>query len=47
MLMPTVHMIAGLIGSGKSTFARRLERELPALRISLDEWIVEPRCPTR
>jgi predicted kinase len=33
-------MIAGLIGSGKSTFARRLERELPALRISLDEWIV-------
>jgi predicted kinase len=38
--VPTVHLIAGLIGSGKSTFARRLERELPALRISLDEWIV-------
>ncbi len=38
--MPTVHLISGLIGSGKSTLARRLERELPALRISLDEWIV-------
>ena len=38
--MPTVHLISGLIGSGKSTLARRLERELPALRISLDEWIM-------
>jgi predicted kinase len=38
--MPTVHLLSGLIGSGKSTFARRLERELAALRISLDEWIV-------
>jgi predicted kinase len=33
-------LLAGLIGSGKSTLARRLERELPALRISLDEWIM-------
>jgi predicted kinase len=38
--MPTVHLLSGLIGSGKTTYARRLERELPALRISLDEWIV-------
>jgi predicted kinase len=38
--VPTVHLISGLIGSGKSTLARRLERELPALRISLDEWIM-------
>jgi predicted kinase len=38
--VPTVHLLSGLIGSGKSTLARRLERELPALRISLDEWIM-------
>lgn len=38
--MPTVHLVVGLIGSGKSTWARRLERELPALRFSLDEWIM-------
>ncbi|HTV23273.1 MAG TPA: ATP-binding protein [Polyangiaceae bacterium] len=38
--MPTVHILSGLIGSGKSTLARRLERELPALRVSLDEWVV-------
>jgi predicted kinase len=38
--VPTVHVLSGLIGSGKSTLARRLERELPAVRISLDEWIV-------
>jgi len=38
--MPTVHIVSGLIGSGKSTLARRLERELPALRVSLDEWVI-------
>jgi predicted kinase len=38
--MPTVYLLCGPIGSGKTTHAHRLERELPALRISLDEWIV-------
>ena len=36
---PTLHLIVGLSGSGKTTLARRLERELDALRLSPDEWI--------
>jgi predicted kinase len=35
----TAHLIYGYIGAGKSTFAARLERELPAIRFSTDEWI--------
>ena len=34
----TLHLIVGLPGAGKTTLARRLERELPALRLNLDEW---------
>lgn len=37
--MTTAHLIYGYIGSGKTTFARRLERRLPAVRFSSDEWI--------
>jgi predicted kinase len=37
--MPTLHLICGLPGSGKSTLARQLERELPALRLTPDEWM--------
>jgi len=36
---PTLHLIVGLPGAGKTTLARRLERELPALRLTPDEWI--------
>jgi predicted kinase len=35
--MATAHLIHGYIGAGKTTFARRLERELPAIRFSHDE----------
>ena len=38
--MPTVHMISGLIGAGKTTFAHELERRHGAVRFSLDEWIM-------
>jgi len=34
-----VHMICGYRGAGKTTFARRLEQELPAVRFTHDEWI--------
>jgi predicted kinase len=37
--MPTTHLIHGYVGAGKTTFARRLEQELPAIRFSHDEWM--------
>jgi len=37
--MPVLHLICGLPGSGKSTLAKQLERELPALRLTPDEWM--------
>jgi predicted kinase len=37
---PSVHLLCGLVGAGKTTHARRLAAELPALRLSLDEWML-------
>ena len=37
--MPTLFLLCGLPGSGKTTLAVRLERERPALRLTPDEWI--------
>src|ERR687885_906345 len=34
----TLHLMVGLPCSGKTTLARKLEHELPALRLTLDEW---------
>ena len=36
---PTVVVICGLPGAGKTTHARRLEHELPAVRFCPDEWM--------
>ena len=36
--MATLHLMVGLPCSGKTTEARRLERELGALRLTPDEW---------
>jgi predicted kinase len=36
----TLHLMVGLPCSGKTTLARRLEREYAALRLTLDEWHV-------
>jgi predicted kinase len=33
-------MIHGYLGAGKTTFARRLEQSLPALRLTHDEWML-------
>jgi predicted kinase len=37
--MATAHLIHGFLGAGKTTFARQLERELPAIRFSQDAWM--------
>lgn len=37
--MPTVHLVHGFLGVGKTTYARRLEREIRAVRFSPDEWM--------
>ena len=34
------HLLHGFMGSGKTTFARQLERKCGAVRISHDEWMV-------
>ena len=36
----TLHLLHGFMGVGKTTLARRLERELPGIRFSQDEWMV-------
>jgi AAA domain len=39
--MPTFHLICGLPCSGKTTLARRLEVEEPALYLSPDPWMAQ------
>ena len=37
---PTMYVMVGLPASGKTTVARRLEAERPALRLTPDEWMI-------
>jgi predicted kinase len=37
---PTAHLIIGFIGAGKTTFARKLEKEIGVVRFTKDEWTV-------
>ncbi len=39
--LPVAHLICGFIGSGKTTFARTLEKETGAARFTKDEWMVK------
>lgn len=39
--MAVLHLICGLPGAGKSTFALALEKESAALLLSADAWMVE------
>ncbi len=38
--MAILHLIVGLPCSGKTTLAKKLESELPALRLTPDEWMM-------
>ena len=37
---PVAHIVIGVIGSGKTSFARKLEKETGAVRFTKDEWMV-------
>jgi predicted kinase len=41
IIKPTAHLLCGFIGSGKTTFARKLEKETAAIRFTKDEWMVK------
>ena len=34
-----LHLIHGFVGAGKTTFAKKLEHFLPAVRFTHDEWM--------
>ena len=36
----TVHLLCGYNGAGKTTYAKHLEKTAPAVRFSLDEWML-------
>ena len=38
---PVAYLLCGFIGSGKTTFARKLEQETGAVRFTKDEWSVK------
>jgi len=39
--MPTIHMICGPVGVGKTTYAAKLAADIGAVRFSIDDWISE------
>jgi predicted kinase len=38
--MPTVHLIHGYLGTGKTTLAKQLAEEVNGVRFNSDEWMV-------
>lgn len=36
----TIHVLCGFIGAGKTTFAKMLEEQTGAVRITKDEWLI-------
>jgi predicted kinase len=44
---PTVHLLCGLNGAGKTSYARRLAEARGAVRFTLDEWLLTLHPETR
>jgi predicted kinase len=42
-----IHLVLGPVGAGKSTYARRLARDLRGLHLNLDAWMVTLFQPDR
>lgn len=40
MIRPRLSLVCGLMGAGKTTLARSLEREGKGIRLSPDEWMI-------
>ena len=38
-MSPTLIVICGLPGAGKTTLAKQIEHDLPALRLTPDDWM--------
>jgi predicted kinase len=38
-LSKTLHLLHGFVGAGKTTFAKKLEKEIHAVRFSPDDWM--------
>jgi predicted kinase len=38
---PRLLLICGLVGAGKTTLARKLAEEIPAVRLCPDEWLMD------
>lgn len=36
-----LHLVCGFVGSGKTTLAKKLEKQHQAIRYSSDEWMIE------
>jgi predicted kinase len=45
--MPTVHLICGGTGAGKTTYAKALAERTRGVRFSIDEWIASLFLPDR
>lgn len=39
--MATIHLMVGFMGFGKTTIAKQLEKNLPAVRLTHDEFMVK------
>jgi len=39
--MAEIHLICGFIGFGKTTLAKQLEKDLPAIRFTHDEFMLK------